>query len=76
MPYLVKFERVGRNHDVAPLNVVGDDPNEIAEQIFRYAAPKLLSRDVDVHVDLSDRTGCITAGFHNAGNFTLEPVQP
>lgn len=71
---IARFDRIGRNHSVEPLILPGtfDDAewDTLAELIYKYAAPKLVSRDVDVHID-DDHTGVITAGFHSAGTFTL-----
>lgn len=74
MSYTVNFERVGRNHDVEPLDVAGGDPNYIAKQIHDYVRPKLASGDVEVIVRLDTLDGFIGVGFHSGGNFTLEPV--
>lgn len=79
--YHVKFERIGRNHDVKPLCTEASDEDALAEAIFRYAKPKLASREVEVTVDLVAGTGFITAGgFHVAGRFTVEdaghPTEP
>ena len=72
MIYVATFDRISRNHDVPPLNVAGD-AEDIAEQVFNYARPRCLSRDVSVGVDLDKLTGTIFAGMHVAGSFTLEP---
>jgi hypothetical protein len=69
--YLAKFDRISRNHEVAPL-VVHGDADAIAEQIYRYARPKCASRNIEVMADLEELKGTIFAGFHVAGSFTLE----
>ena len=69
--YTVTFERVGRRHDVPPLEVAGD-PDEIAEQVYRYARRFLGSKDVFVSVDLEQMTGSINAA--RFGTFTLAPA--
>ena len=71
--YLAKFDRISRNHNVAPLAVHGD-ADAIAEQIYRYAKPKVVSRDVEIVVDLEKLSGTIFCGFHVVGSFTLEPT--
>ena len=71
--YLATFDRVGGNHGVAPLTVAGS-PDAIAEQIFNYVKPLMISRDVDVVVDVEARAGTIFAGFHLGGHITLEPT--
>lgn len=73
--YVVTFDRIGRNHSVEPLQVFGD-ANEIATQIYRYARPKLGSRDVQVWVELPQlRTGIVVGGLRPAGRGTLTPVE-
>lgn len=69
--YLITFERIGRKHDVAPLEVVADDADALAEAIYRYARPNLGSRDVEVVVDLDKNRGSILCGFHSGGRFIL-----
>jgi hypothetical protein len=71
--YLATFDRIGRNHDVAPLAVTGD-ADAIAEQVWRYARTRLGSRDVEVSIDLEARAGRIFAGMRNAGSLTLSAV--
>lgn len=68
---LITFDRIGRTHDVPPLTVHATDPNKIAEAIYEYARPHLLSRDVDVWVDLAEQRGGITCGFRTGGSFTI-----
>lgn len=74
--YLVTFDRIGRNHNVEPLNVQSDGPNHLAEQIYHYARPHLRSRDVDVVVDLDAGSGHILCGFNNGGTFTVTGGDP
>lgn len=66
--YVVTFERVGRNHDVPPLNVAGD-AQQIAEQVYRYVGRFLSSRGYDVDVSLEHMAGAIEWG--RFGTFTL-----
>jgi len=69
--YLATFDRIGRNHVVPPLNVAGD-AQDIAEQIYRYAKPRLASRDVEVLIDLDKMEGAIVVGLvHCAGRIGL-----
>lgn len=78
MTYTVTFDRVGRNHHVAPLvaDVNGSDPAfELAEKIYRYVRPHVMSRGVDVTVDLDAGTGQIFCGMHNGGTFTVKPAE-
>lgn len=72
--YLVEFDRVGRNHDVAPLNIMATDADEAAFHIYTYVKTMLLSRGFEIQVNLETGTGSIIAGFHDAGTFTLTQV--
>lgn len=71
------FDRIGRNHAVAPLDLTTDDPSEWCAQIERYARRFLASRfyEVDLYPGpptMPDR-GTITVGaFQSGGTFTLE----
>jgi len=70
----VTFDRIGRNHNVAPLVewVTGPiDPDALGEGIYHYARPHLASRDVEVVVDPDMGKVFIFAGFHNAGEGTI-----
>jgi hypothetical protein len=69
MTYTVQFERVGRNYDVPPLTVEGDNADEIAFHIYTYARKFLASRDVEVLVKLDELRGSINYG--RFGTFTL-----
>lgn len=70
----VTFDRIGR-HNVDPLDLpAGLEADQIAEAVFHYARPSLLSRNVNVDVDLEARKGHIFCGFHLGGTFTLEPT--
>jgi len=71
--YTVTFDRVGRNHQVEPVTFEDvSDPDELAALIYERVKGKLASRGVEVLVNLLNMTGWIAAGFHNAGNFTIE----
>lgn len=77
--YRVTFERIGRTHDVAPLDATVTAPDEdhatrLAEAVYRYARRFLVSSEVDVHVDLNDNTVMIFCGFHTGGKGTVEVV--
>jgi len=75
--YRVTFERIGRNHDVEPMTFEEvDDADELAALVFQRSRRYLLSREVDVVVDLEEMTGRIYTGFRPAGSFTIEEVQP
>lgn len=51
LAYRVVFERIGRNHNVPPLNVEVDGLNHLAEKILAYARPHLMSRDISLAFD-------------------------
>lgn len=70
--YTVTFDRIGRNRAVPPLETASADADHLAEQIYVYARPYLLSSNVDVHVDLTVGKGSIFCGFNNGGTFTIE----
>jgi len=77
----VTFDRIGRTRNVPPLTVTyteGDDlaAYEIARQVFRYANPRLASREVDVHVELGEQPGAggngvIYCGGRVGGSFEV-----
>ena len=67
------FQRIGRDRP-GPLTTEATDADDLAEKVYRYARPHLRSRDVEVVVDLAEKRGFILAGFHNAGDFTVEAV--
>jgi hypothetical protein len=76
--YLIKFERIGRNHDVSPLIARVRDADHLADVVYRYAWPHLGSRDVEVVVNLEPdkMLGLIIVGggFQCGGSFTVAPM--
>lgn len=72
--YVVTFDRIGRTHDVLPLVATAADADHLATLIYKYARDYLLSRDVDVVVDLAGMRGDILCGFHSGGQFTIEAL--
>ena len=72
MKYIVKFDRIGRDHFARPIEVevAEDDADGIAEAVFRHAKSKLASRWFEVYVDLDAGKGLIEAG--RFGTFTVE----
>lgn len=78
--YVATFDsgRIGRTHDVPPLTIEVPTPDagDVAEKVYRFARPKLASRDMQVDVDLDKMRGWISCGFHNGGTFTLAEVAP
>lgn len=69
---IATFDRIGRNHYVPPLAVTGT-PDEIAEQVFRYARRYLGSKWYEVTVDLETMTGAIEYG--RFGSFMLQETE-
>ncbi|SDI40446.1 hypothetical protein SAMN05421505_1497 [Sinosporangium album] len=72
--YRVVYDRIGREHDVAPQHTTANGPEELADRITAHARPHLLSEDVQTAVDLVAMAGTIYAGEHPAGCFTLEEL--
>jgi hypothetical protein len=86
--FIAEFDRISRDHKVPPLTVDVDEGNpakgrhpspeqmadQIAEQVYRYAYPRTISRGIEVVVDLDTMAGTIFAGLHVAGSFTLRAV--
>jgi hypothetical protein len=75
MPAVVTFERLGRNHSVPPLTVDSADPDVIAEAVYREARKHLVSRDVEVEVDLTAGQVFVFAGFRNGGGGRVEVTE-
>jgi len=92
LTFRVEFNRIGRTHDVAPLELAVDDgpagavADLLAERIYDYARPKVLSRELEVSIfygsdedptpatsaDLDGAVGVlIVGGFRQAGAFTI-----
>lgn len=74
--YTVTFDRIGRKHDVAPLVVEADNLDDLAEHVFQYARPHLMSRDVEVVVSNGgpgedSGRGVINCGWQLGGSFTV-----
>jgi hypothetical protein len=70
--YRVTWERIGRTHDVPDLDITTEDPDEIAEQIWRYARRYLGSRWYMCDVDLT--TGAVHIGGGRFGQGTIAAV--
>lgn len=87
--YRVAFERIGARHEVAPLEVPVDAEtpfealNILAEEILRYARPRLGSRQLDVDIETASTWPYVTTidghsgrlivgGCRTAGHFTVE----
>lgn len=78
--FRINFQRIGRNHQVAPLEVeVQPGPqlmNDLAEQVHRYARRHLGSSEYTVTVQLGANTGAgdgtIMCG--RFGRFTITEI--
>lgn len=70
--YRVTFDRVGRNHNVEPIEVGAANPDQLAAEIWLRIRNKLASRDTGVTVDMDNMAGMIHAGVRNAGEFAIE----
>jgi hypothetical protein len=71
--YTVKFERIGRNHSIAPLVADANDLDDLAEKIHNYARPHIRSAHYGVELNCVDGEGegFIYCGFHSAGDFSV-----
>lgn len=70
--YTVTFDRIGRNHNVAPMTFEDvSDPDELAGLIYERCKRYLMSRYFEVEVDLDELTGRFYAGMRAAGSFTI-----
>lgn len=74
--YRVEFERIGRNHDVAPLVATAVDGDELVPQIHDYARPHLRLADLSVVISGDGATGSILCGLNSGGRFTVTPPVP
>jgi len=75
--WIATFDRVGRNHDVAPLELRCDDPDEMAFAIYNHVRRFLASSDIEVVVDLEDNPhATIFCGFNTGGSAALRKVGP
>lgn len=76
--FCVTYERVGRHGGrtgspaPAPLIVWAIGAEGLAEHVRKMIRPYLLSRDVEVVVDLERLCGQILAGWGTGGRFTVE----
>lgn len=70
--YRVTFDRIGRDHNAAPVEFRAADADDLAEKLYRHIRPHVASRFPDVVVDLEQMNGFIATGMHIAGRFTIE----
>lgn len=78
--YLIKFDRIGRYYDVAPLVAKVRDDVQLSAVIHTYLTSQycdtrpLLPSDVEVVANLDKQLGLIVSGSHCAGSFTITPL--
>ncbi|MFF5670313.1 hypothetical protein ACFY8S_09275 [Streptomyces hygroscopicus] len=78
--YQITFERVGRHggrngsKPPAPITVEAADGPDLAAQVLTHSRRYLASRAVEIHIDLDAGCGWLIAGFHQAGEFTVEQM--
>ena len=78
--YLVTFGRVGHrggrdgSTPPAPLTVEATDSEHLAMHVLAYVRPFLASRGLEIVIDLEKGSGFLLAGFHTAGEFTVEAL--
>lgn len=78
--YRCTFDRIGRNHNVPPLDVPHvteseSDDDALLEAVYRTARRHCGSREVEVLVNAEEMRGIIIVGYGRpAGNFTITPL--
>lgn len=70
MTYRIEFERIGRNHAIAPL-IANGSADDITDAVHKYARKHLRSSDYDVDLSLERMNGSIICGMHIGGRFTI-----
>lgn len=73
--YRVTFDRIGRNHEVRPLECERGNEFGLIESIAIHARPHLRSRDFDVVLDKCGTKGFIACGMHSGGDFTVQTFE-
>jgi len=73
--YRCTFDRVGRNHYVAPQGFAATNADDLAHAVYKFAETQLASREIEVVCDLDAGVGrIIVGGFRPAGTFTIEAL--
>lgn len=74
----IKFDRIGRTRNLAPITVDGPTPSGVADLILREARRYLMSADIAIAFDRefleSGDEVLLIAGFHDAGRGTVTQV--
>lgn len=79
--YLITYARVGRHGgrngspSPSPFTTWAVTTDGLAERIAEDVAPYLLSRDIEIVVDMEAMVGSIFAGMNNGGGFHIEVLQ-
>jgi hypothetical protein len=78
--YRVTFERIGRDHNPAPIELEARNGDELTTLIYRHVKGKLASREIEVSVFGDGKKGLtdgsiIVGGAHSAGTFTVEALK-
>lgn len=77
--YEVTFSRLGRGGPAGPYLMGASNVDELAETIHRRARTRLLSRAVEVAVELDEAgnfgEGSVFAGAQRVGEFTVKRVE-
>jgi hypothetical protein len=73
LAYRVTFARIGRSHDVPPLEVDARDAETLGAAIYKYGRKHLGSRYVDVEVDMENGRGEFFCGIRSGGTFSFGP---
>jgi hypothetical protein len=77
--YRVTFDRIGRQHSVAPMEFLApakttDPAAVLAEAVWRYAGKFLTSRDFEVIVNMATMYVSIEYGRFGSGTITVVPA--
>lgn len=82
--FLVTFDRIGRLHNVAPLNVTVDDgpadavAEELLEAVYTYARPMCASRFIDVSLkspEIEEARPLVSADLDGVAGFISAGMQ-
>lgn len=71
--YRVTFDRISRDHNVAPFVCEARDAQELSEVLYPLVKRRCASREVEVIVDLEAMTAAIiVGGMQSAGSGRVE----
>lgn len=72
LKYTVSFARIGRKHQVPPVDLVARDLDDLTDKIHRFVGKHLASKGYSTTVFLDEQAGVIDGG--RFGTFTLAPT--